>query len=46
MEKGKIIAKQKMIEGFLADGMGPERVAELMKMTLEEVKRLGKVRFD
>jgi predicted transposase/invertase (TIGR01784 family) len=41
MEKGKLIAKQEMIQSFLAEGMNPKRIAELLKITVEEVQRLS-----
>lgn len=41
IEKGKIIVKQEMIQNFLAQGMPLKKVAELMKMSVADVKRLA-----
>ncbi len=41
MEKGKLIAKQEIIQGFLAGGMTPARIAELLKLTVDDVNRLA-----
>ena len=42
IEKGKTIAQKELVQNFLAQGMSLKQVAELMRMSVETVRRFAK----